>query len=463
MPRGLSTARRPRLKTVGRLALLLAILYALCASAYSVAFLNKVEESARLTREQQIPLILSQNRNALKVERAASMIRSVYLAHDRRMERQIQLQLQTLCQSFSLDDNTRLIEGARIIAAEVKRIAAARERARGLREEGIAANGAGQGVDRPDEAERQRLIAAAEADSTEAYKRAIATADHLSDSLSTDAVMLADSLVSSVASAASEVKNRWILILTLPVLFLVVTLWVVGRFIVAPIGAAIHKLEAIGRGGEAEGALPRPLFRELATIANAVDSYGVLSQDLRRTNSTLQILSDRDGLTGLANRRKLEGLLEDAFARATATGGELAVMMIDLDHFKAINDTHGHKAGDLCLRAVAGMLQAEGEDPAVSVGRYGGEEFTALVEGLSPPQVYAIAERIRRTISQSAIDLGGGRTIVLTTSIGIATLGPRRPPDVGLLLSEADKALYEAKHAGRNRVTMHDSMDSRAA
>lgn len=457
MPGRFPPLRRLSLRTAGHFALLMAVLYALCASAYSVSFLNTVEESARLTREQQIPLILSQNRNALKVERAASLIRSVYLAHDRRVERQIQLQLQTLCQSFSLDDNRMLIDGARIIAGEVKKIVVGREAARRLQ----AGETAG---DQPlDAEERDRRIARAEADSTQAYKRAIATADRLSDSLSTDAVMLADSLVSSVASAASEVKKRWILIVMLPVLFLIVTLWVVRRFIVAPIGAAILKLEAIGRGGEVEGALPRPLFQELATIADAVDSYGALSENLKRTNSTLQILSDRDGLTGLPNRRKLERLLEEAFSRATAADGNLSVMMIDLDHFKAINDTHGHKAGDQCLRAVAELLQTVGEDPAISVARYGGEEFTALVEGLDVPQVKAVAERIRRMVSALSIDLGAGQSVHLTTSIGIASRGTRRLSDVGLLLSEADKALYAAKHGGRNRVTLHDPMGTWAA
>ncbi|MFP5076247.1 GGDEF domain-containing protein [Rhizobium sp. YIM 134829] len=450
MPGWFFPLRKVSLKTAGHLALLLAVLYAITASAYSVSFLNTVEESARLTREQQIPLILSQNRNALKVERAASLIRSVYLAHDRRVERQIQLQLQTLCQSFSLDDNRMLIDGARIIAAEVKRIVVGREAARSLREPPAA-------TDPPMAADdREHRIARAEADSTEAYKRAIATADRLSDSLSTDAVMLADTLVSSVASAASEVKKRWILILTLPVLFLVVTLWVVRRFIVAPIGAAILKLEAIGRGGDVEGALPKPLFAELATIADAVDSYGALSENLKRTNAMLQILSDRDGLTGLPNRRKLELLLNDAFARASVSDGNLAVMMIDLDHFKAINDTHGHKAGDQCLRAVADLLQKIGEDSSISVARYGGEEFTALVEGRDTATVKAVAERIRRTVATLTIDLGSGQSVSFTTSIGISTLGARRLSDIGLLLSEADKALYAAKHAGRNRVTVHD-------
>lgn len=112
---------------------------------------------------------------------------------------------------------------------------------------------------------------------------------------------------------------------------------------------------------------------------------------------------------------------------------------------------------------MAELLQTVGEDPAISVARYGGEEFTALVEGLDVPQVKAVAERIRRMVSALSIDLGAGQSVHLTTSIGIASRGTRRLSDVGLLLSEADKALYAAKHGGRNRVTLHDPMGTWAA
>jgi diguanylate cyclase (GGDEF)-like protein len=432
------------MRIVGRVALLLVCLYAGVAAAYSVRFLNGIERDAQTARDEQIPLILSQNRNARKVERAASLIRSVYLAHDRKVERQIQLQLQTLCQSFTLDENQTLINGARDIAASVKQIVIGREKARTLREELEAGNAPKAADD----------IKVADTESAEAYQHAIRTADRLSDTLSTDAVALADSMALTIGSAAREVKLGWTLILTLPVLFLIATLWIVSRHVMAPIGSAVARLEAISSGNALEAPLRRPVFHELATIAGAVDAYGALSSDLTRTNRLLKILSDRDGLTGLANRRALQKTLDDVFAEARAGGPEMGVMMIDLDHFKSINDTYGHTVGDTCLVAVAGILQAFNEKDGIETGRYGGEEFVSVIGGRDAVALRDIAERLRRAIEALEVRAEDGRRIPLTTSIGIAWLGARPLEGVDKLISEADAALYQAKRDGRNRISM---------
>ncbi len=442
--------RKPRhgisMRIVGRVALLLVCLYAGIAATYSVRFLNGIERDAQTARDEQIPLILSQNRNALKIERAASLIRSVYLAHDRKIERQIQLQLQTLCQSFTLDENQTLIAGARDIAASVKVIVSTREAARKLRDLGDAEM----------TAETATQIKNTDAASAEAYQHAIRTADRLSETLATDAVALADSMASTIGSAAREVKLGWTLILTLPVVFLVVTLWVVSRHVMAPIGAAVARLEAIG-SGNAEGDAPRtPVFHELATIAGAVEAYGALSSDLSRTNTLLKILSDRDGLTGLANRRSLQAVLDAAFQAATSGGPDVGVMMIDLDHFKAINDTYGHHAGDACLVAVAAALQRFEEEDGIRVGRYGGEEFVAVLSGQDRAALAGIAERIRAEIMALDVRSEEGGQIALTTSIGVSHMAGRPLDGVHRLVSEADAALYQAKREGRNRVGFAD-------
>lgn len=447
----MTSARKPRhgisMRIVGRVALLLVCLYAGIAATYSVRFLNGIERDARTAREEQIPLILSQNRNALKVERAASLIRSVYLAHDRKIERQIQLQLQTLCQSFTLDENQTLIDGARDIAASVKLIVSTREAARRLRDpDGTEVT-----------AEKGEQIKAADAASADAYQHAIRTADRLSETLATDALVLADNMASTIGSAAREVKLGWTLILTLPVLFFMMTLWVVSRHVVAPIGAAVARLESIS-SGHPEGEGPRtPIFHELATITGAVEAYGALSSDLTRTNALLKILSDRDGLTGLANRRSLQGLLDSTFQAAKSGGPEIGVMMIDLDHFKAINDTYGHHAGDACLVSVATALQRFEESDGVHIGRYGGEEFVALVSGCDERSLGDIAERIRRDIMRLEVHSEDGRRISLTASIGVSRMANRSLDGVNQLVSEADTALYQAKRNGRNRVVFAES------
>ena len=435
------------MRIVGRVALLLVCLYAGIAATYSVRFLNGIERDAQTAREEQIPLILSQNRNALKVERAASLIRSVYLAHDRKIERQIQLQLQTLCQSFTLDENQTLIDGARDIAASVKLIVSTREAARRLRDpDGTEVT-----------AEKGEQIKAADAASADAYQHAIRTADRLSETLATDALVLADNMASTIGSAAREVKLGWTLILTLPVLFFMMTLWVVSRHVVAPIGAAVARLESIS-GGHPEGEGPRtPIFHELATITGAVEAYGALSSDLTRTNALLKILSDRDGLTGLANRRSLQGLLDSTFQAAKSGGPEIGVMMIDLDHFKAINDTYGHHAGDACLVSVATALQRFEESDGVHIGRYGGEEFVALVSGCDERSLGDIAERICRDIMRLEVHSEDGRRISLTASIGVSRMANRSLDGVNQLVSEADTALYQAKRNGRNRVVFAES------
>lgn len=436
------------MRTVGRATLLIVCVYAVLAVAYSVSFLNKVEASARLTQEQQIPLILSQNRNALKVERAASLIRSVYLAKDRRIERQIQLQLQTLCQSFTLDDNRTLIDGAREIAAKVKVIVLNREAVRQLR--------AKEQMDLS--AEWRDKIKSAEVATTEAYQDAMHVAAALSESLATDAALVADNMATSIQKAVRNVKLGWIAILTLPVLFLIATLWVVKRHVMVPITSAIAGLESIGRPDSGPLILPTPVFKELATIVNAVGAYDAISQDLKRTNDMLQVLSNRDALTGLANRRTFETRIQTETAAAIAQHGDLSVLMIDLDHFKAVNDTHGHQAGDICLQAVARVLQNLDPGNGAITARYGGEEFVSILPGLDLEGARTFAERIRVSVSELVVTVSGHQ-IRLTASIGISSQRHRRVTGADLL-AEADAALYQAKRDGRNRVAAADQSSS---
>lgn len=178
------------------------------------------------------------------------------------------------------------------------------------------------------------------------------------------------------------------------------------------------------------------------------------SQDsITRKNRELEALATQDPLTGLANRRALMIDFECEFALATSESMPLACVMVDIDHFKRINDTYGHSVGDEVICAVANTLAAECREDG-SIGRYGGEEFVIILPGRSIDEAVEIAERIRQSVARLS-----DNTILpvnkLSASFGLAELNVDTP-SVALLLERADEALYAAKQEGRNRVVVHD-------
>ena len=165
----------------------------------------------------------------------------------------------------------------------------------------------------------------------------------------------------------------------------------------------------------------------------------------------LRTMSSRDRFTGLLNRATLDERLRDETKYAQAVGGEFAVAMIDIDHFKRFNDTYGHAGGDEALRRVSDILRRSFRDTD-AVARYGGEEFCVLLPGVSIEQARPLFERIRRTVETQEIPLSGWREPArLTVSIGVAIF-PRDGGTPRVVLERADRRLYEAKQAGRNQV-----------
>jgi diguanylate cyclase (GGDEF)-like protein len=159
----------------------------------------------------------------------------------------------------------------------------------------------------------------------------------------------------------------------------------------------------------------------------------------------------RDGLTGVFNRHFLDERLQSEFAFARRHGTPLSLLMLDADHFKRVNDTHGHPAGDEVLRRIAAALTEMVRTEDV-VARYGGEEFVLLLRATPMELACGVAERIRASIELLQIDHGGTR-IPVTVSIGLACQRPERNYDAASgLLASADAALYQAKENGRNRV-----------
>lgn len=160
-------------------------------------------------------------------------------------------------------------------------------------------------------------------------------------------------------------------------------------------------------------------------------------------------LASTDPLTGLANRRQLDEALREALAGHRPT----SLVMVDLDHFKAVNDTHGHPAGDQVLRQCAGILGELAGEGAVAA-RFGGEEFALILPLGAVREAVAVAERIRARICQSTVVIRQtGQRLNVTASLGVALASPGELP--AQLIERADAALYEAKRGGRNRVSSH--------
>ncbi|MBR0986213.1 sensor domain-containing diguanylate cyclase [Bradyrhizobium liaoningense] len=191
-----------------------------------------------------------------------------------------------------------------------------------------------------------------------------------------------------------------------------------------------------------------------------VDGVVAISRDItehKKLETRLETLAIEDSLTGLANRRRFDERLKEEWARAYRDRSSLALLMIDVDHFKAYNDEYGHPAGDACLRLVAKIIAAETQRAGDLAARYGGEEFAMLLPNTDAAGCALFGERIRSAIHEAglvhATNLESG---FVTASVGGATCRPalERTAGVASLVEAADRALYAAKDAGRDRLMM---------
>ena len=191
---------------------------------------------------------------------------------------------------------------------------------------------------------------------------------------------------------------------------------------------------------------------ELRSRIGAGERIVSLHLQLEALNDRLRTMALTDSLTQLANRNAIMQRLAEEVARARRDAKALAVFMLDVDHFKKVNDTYGHQVGDEVLRAVAARLarQCRAYD---AVGRYGGEEFIAIMPGPDLDQTAGIGERIRASVADEAIPSAAG-DLAVTISVGGAYACPGPETTVDLLIQKADAALYAAKEGGRNRVVI---------
>ena len=179
--------------------------------------------------------------------------------------------------------------------------------------------------------------------------------------------------------------------------------------------------------------------------------------DLTVRNRTLSEVSSRDTLTGLYNRWYVIEKIDSELNRALRHGSPMSLLMLDIDHFKRINDTWGHPAGDEVLRSVGKLLRESCRIYDVP-GRYGGEEFCIVLPETKPGNTTVVAERIRKRLESTMLPCGES-SVAVTASIGIAGMDEQAEGDVlspAALIDRADRALYSAKSRGRNRIEMWD-------
>lgn len=196
-------------------------------------------------------------------------------------------------------------------------------------------------------------------------------------------------------------------------------------------------------------------YRKGVERDNAYHLLMLSQKQLVVANFELQKLTGLDGLTGIANRREFERRFNTESSRAMRSGEPLSLLMCDVDHFKSINDGFGHVTGDRCLRTVAlGIAECLRSNDLVA--RFGGEEFIVLLADTDEVGSQVIAERCRQAVQDCELVSDAGAPLSLTMSIGAATAQGNAAGHYGDLISNADRALYYAKQAGRNRVAVFD-------
>ncbi len=182
--------------------------------------------------------------------------------------------------------------------------------------------------------------------------------------------------------------------------------------------------------------------------------FGFVLAVFERVASQMETLATHDGLTGCWNRTTTDALLEHELRRAQRTATPVAFVLLDLDHFKLVNDVHGHRTGDAVLRAFAESVRGRLRSSDV-FGRTGGEEFGLVLPGTDAAGALWLVDGIRRAIEVLAVTGADGQTVSVTVSAGVAVAEPNLPLTGDRLYGQADQALYEAKRTGRNRVEVH--------
>jgi diguanylate cyclase (GGDEF)-like protein len=198
-----------------------------------------------------------------------------------------------------------------------------------------------------------------------------------------------------------------------------------------------------------------PVYDKAGNLLAVIETLRDMTAQ-KEAQHALELLATQDGLTGIANRRRFDELLQLEWGRAMRDSKVLTVMLLDVDYFKNYNDTYGHQAGDVCLKYIATAMANCIQRTVDVVARYGGEEFVVILPNATSSGAIVVAERIRTVIEQLDLHELSGQGGKVTISIGVATVTPLHQGGFTKLIASADAALYQAKREGRNRVVAVD-------
>ena len=283
----------------------------------------------------------------------------------------------------------------------------------------------------------------------EEWQRLVARLGTQVDELGVQGINLATNDLELVSTAMKLARYKLMIALVLVGLFLLAFLVLVRRHLIYPLQRIYKTLSSLSVDRPAPE-FHASLMLEIQAVEEAIQEHHALLIQNDEARRGLEDLANKDGLTGLMNRRYFMQAAEVELQRAQRYRRAVTVGMADLDHFKKLNDSYGHAAGDAVLRAFAELVQ-DAVRQSDLVCRYGGEEFAFLFPEISPVETERLAQRLSTRCAGMEVALPDGRTIKATVSMGLADASEC---PIEIALKRADDALYEAKAQGRNRVVV---------
>jgi diguanylate cyclase (GGDEF)-like protein len=261
------------------------------------------------------------------------------------------------------------------------------------------------------------------------------------------------------ASSNREIRTAYLQLAFVFLLVLLGALIAAEKLIIQPIEMMAAMAKRFGQGDWSVRAARNRLPAEFIPLARAFNAMaaqlGQRERELVATNDRLTVIASIDMLSGLANRRGFQSRLDFEWLKAQQCGGELSLLMIDVDHFKLFNDTYGHPEGDVCLSRLGETLAGIAAETMGFAGRYGGEEFCLLLPNTNSIRALEIGEKVRTAVQDLMMPHCTSNYQNVTVSVGVACTTPSDAARPGDLIEAADAALYAAKHRGRNAVVEH--------